>query len=218
MEKWINQAPETREQVDTNEANLLENTRERLAEILEQVWKIPEGLKSFAERFKFDKKTWWAVFLSAMIFATGTSVAHASENAQAILDNAVASWSSEEFVEGLFEQKEYEKLRKLAEHFERDPSIIRDCSNIDDMMEKWNCEDDKEIKESRLIGDVSEVRQAEQEETLAEQEETKESIRILKKAVAEQDFDSPEVVEAAEHINTLSDVPEEVQAIINNIL
>ena len=190
MAERMNKAPETREQVDTNEANLLENTRGRLAEILEQVWKIPEGLKSFAERFKFDKKTWWAVFLSAMIFASGTSVAHASENSQAILDRAISSWDSEWFVVQMFKNKDYEELRQLADRLWLDPNLIRDCQKYDDFMEEVMCNADMDDKETKMIGEVlaaeeeqlaaeEEQLAAEEEQLAAEEEQLREYERML---------------------------------------
>ena len=175
MAERMNKAPETREQVDTNEANLLENTRGRLAEILEQVWKIPEGLKSFAENMRQNTNP-RAVLLSAVIFATGTSVAHASENSQAILDRAISSWDSEWFVVQMFKNKDYEELRQLADRLWLDPNLIRDCQKYDDFMEEVMCNADMDDKETKMIG---EVLAAEEEQLAAEEEQLREYERML---------------------------------------
>ena len=166
MTERMNQTPETRKQVDTNEATLVQNTRERLAEILEQVWKIPEGLKSFAKNMR-QKINPRAVLLTAMIFASGTSVAHASENSQAILDRATSSWDSEWFVVQMFKNKDYEELRQLADRLWLDPNLIRDCQKYDDFMEEVMCNADIDDKETKMIG---EVLAAEEEQSLERQE------------------------------------------------
>ena len=173
MEKWINQAPETREQVDTNEANLLENTRGRLAEILEQVWKIPEGLKSFAERFKFDKKTWWAVFLSAMIFATGTGVAKWADNIPYGAEE-LREISTQLSEEGITEAN-WERMRQVASYFDEvDEDVIRNCWEKD-IAESLKCRWPLPAKSEKLREQISLERQerlrTEREQLAAEEEQ-----------------------------------------------
>ena len=214
MAERINKAPETREQVDTNEANLLENTRGRLAEILEQVWKTPEGLKSFAERFKFDKKTWWAVFLSAMIFASGTGVAKWADNIPYSAEE-LREISTQLSEEGITEAN-WERMRQVASYFDEvDEDVIRNCAEKEDMMAKRNCEDERTVEASELEYEVlaaeeemlaaeeerSLERQAKLDEDISELDEWKQALEILNDVVEwDKQGNEEEVLEAAEYV------------------
>ncbi|MBS8122316.1 hypothetical protein, partial [Candidatus Vampirococcus lugosii] len=102
MTEKMNQNMETVEQVDTNKQTLVNNTKQRLSEVMKQVGKVPESLKEFAENMRqnTNPKT---VLLTAIIFSLGSGVVNASQSGQDILDQAISSGDSEGFVVQMFE-------------------------------------------------------------------------------------------------------------------
>ena len=75
--------------VRTNESGFVQSTKLKLANMLKEIRAIPDNLRKYAESVRLNSDTAKAALLSAVIFMSGSGIAYASDNRQAILDQAI---------------------------------------------------------------------------------------------------------------------------------